>query len=505
MKTIFTALVVLLSVFSYAQSKKSSNQDLVNKVENIKAFKKLLRTKTNVLVMFAKNGDEASKSMGVFGDAAAKAKGIGTLAWVDCSDKDGKKLCKNQKMKPDSVEIVHFKDGENAGKYERKFSVKSIHAFLKNPTSDGPWEEEDTAKDVVHLSSEAHIKKIVKKNKPTLIMFYAPWCGHCKRFKPAFAEVATDMKKKWILAGYDAEGASDAAAVRAAFNVTGFPRTLYFADGEFQFEYSAGHSVQQLTEWIDDPQPPKEKEPEVAWSDGENDVYHLDEDTFDAFIEENEKVLVMFYAPWCGHCKRLKPDWETAATQIKDEEMTEKLAALDAQAFPKIAKRFGVTGYPTLTYFENGEVKFDAGRAMKRTAEGIIEYIKNPTEPPPPEKAWSETESEVVHLGDSDFSKTLKKIKHSLIMFYAPWCGHCKAAKPEFQNAAEKFADDKKVAFAAVNCDEHKETCNEFGVKGFPTFFYQSYGKNELKYERGRTEDAFTSYMSEQRGIKMEL
>ena len=35
-----------------------------------------------------------------------------------------------------------------------------------------------------------------------------------------------------------------------------------------------------------------------------------------------------------------------------------------------------VTGYPTLTYFENGEVKYDAGRAMKRTAEGIIEYIK---------------------------------------------------------------------------------------------------------------------------------
>jgi len=430
MKTVFVALIVLISVLSYADAKKSSNQDLINKVENIKAFKKLLRTKTNILVMFAKNEDAAKKNFGVYGDAAAKSKGIGTLAWVDCSDKDGKKLCKNQKMKPDSIEVVHFKDGENAGAYERKFSAKSISAFLKNPGSDGPWEEEDAAKDVVHLQSEAHIKKIVKKNKPTLIMFYAPWCGHCKRFKPAFAEVATDMKKKWILAGYDAEGASDASSVRAAFNVTGFPRTLYFADGEFQFEYSAGHSVQQLTEWLDDPQPPKEKEVEVAWAETDNDVYHLEEDNFDAFIEENEKVLVMFYAPWCGHCKRLKPEWELAATQIKDEEGTEKIAALDAQAFPKIAKRFSVTGYPTLIYFEDGEQKYDAGRSLKRTADGIVEYIKNPTEPPPPEKSWAETESEVMHLGDEDFSKTLKKIKHSLIMFYAPWCGHCKKAKP---------------------------------------------------------------------------
>ena len=45
----------------------------------------------------------------------------------------------------------------------------------------------------------------------------------------------------------------------------------------------------------------------------------------------------------CGHCKRLKPEWETAAAQIKDEEGTEKLAALDAQAYPVIAKRFSVS------------------------------------------------------------------------------------------------------------------------------------------------------------------
>jgi len=59
------------------------------------------------------------------------------------------------------------------------------------------------------------------------------------------------------------------------------------------------------------PQEPKPKEPEVEWSDGENDVYHLTAEDFDSFIAENEKVMVFFYAPCksgvllylrSGHC-----------------------------------------------------------------------------------------------------------------------------------------------------------------------------------------------------------
>ena len=39
-------------------------------------------------------------------------------------------------------------------------------------------------------------------------------------------------------------------------------------------------------------------------------------------------------------------------------------------------------------------------------------------------------------------------------MFYAPWCGHCKAAKPEFTAAAEALADDASKSLAAVDCTE---------------------------------------------------
>ena len=60
---------------------------------------------------------------------------------------------------------------------------------------------------------------------------------------------------------------------------------------------------------------------------------------------------------------------------------------------------------------------------------------------------WSEeADSDVVHLDDATFKGRLKKTRHALVMFYAPWCGHCKKAKPEYSAAARHFRDDHKVA-----------------------------------------------------------
>ena len=52
----------------------------------------------------------------------------------------------------------------------------------------------------------------------------------------------------------------------------------------------------------------------------------------------------MLLCTGCGHCKNLKPDWEEAATQLKDEEAAEKLAAMDATKYREIADRYKVRG-----------------------------------------------------------------------------------------------------------------------------------------------------------------
>ena len=69
-------------------------------------------------------------------------------------------------------------------------------------------------------------------------------------------------------------------------------------------------------------------------------------------LKSKKSFLMMFYAPWCGFCKRLKPDYSGAATEVKDEELI--LAAMDVNKPENAAARlkYNITGFPTLIYFE---------------------------------------------------------------------------------------------------------------------------------------------------------
>lgn len=65
----------------------------------------------------------------------------------------------------------------------------------------------------------------------------------------------------------------------------------------------------------------------------------------------------------------------------------------------------------------------------------IVAFMKNPTAKVT-EPEWSEMESGIVHLTATNFDSVLKQESSALVMFYAPWCGHCKRMKPEYEKAA---------------------------------------------------------------------
>lgn len=108
-------------------------------------------------------------------------------------------------------------------------------------------------------------------------------------------------------------------------------------------------------------------------SEEDSHVLVLTDATIDGAISDNENIIIEFYAPWCGHCKRLAPEYEKAANLLKEKGSKGVLAKVDATVEKKAGAAWEVKGYPTILFFQNGQkVEKYAG---ERKAESIVDYL----------------------------------------------------------------------------------------------------------------------------------
>lgn len=103
----------------------------------------------------------------------------------------------------------------------------------------------------------------------------------------------------------------------------------------------------------------------------------LTDDNFSASIANGERWLVKFYAPWCGHCKRLVPTWDRLAAEFGAEEGSGvNIGNVDCTVHRDLCSTHGVRGYPTLLLFKDGD-KEGKKYAGARELEPLKEFAKS--------------------------------------------------------------------------------------------------------------------------------
>ncbi|CAN8099363.1 unnamed protein product [Discula destructiva] len=173
-----------------------------------------------------------------------------------------------------------------------------------------------------------------------------------------------------------------------------------------------------------------------------SDVLQLTQSSFSDYIKENDIVLAEFFAPWCGHCKALAPEYEEAATTLKEKNI--KLVKVDCTEESDLCQEFGVEGYPTLKVFRG--LENHTPYKGQRKAGAIVSYMTKQSLP-------------AVSIITSETFEDFKKADKVVIVGYFESTD--KAANETFSQIAEKLRDDypfaasSEIALAQAEVDLH--------------------------------------------------
>ncbi|KAJ7408231.1 DnaJ subfamily C member 10 [Pitangus sulphuratus] len=195
----------------------------------------------------------------------------------------------------------------------------------------------------------------------------------------------------------------------APHNIRAYPTTVVFNQSDVH-EYEGHHSAEQILEFIEDLRNPS--------------VVSLTPETFVELVQRRKREeiwMVDFYAPWCGPCQALMPEWKKMAR------------SLNSVALNCIYKTF---------IHSDLKARYLPQVSVDLTPQSFTEKVLNGKD-------------------------------HWVIDFYAPWCGPCQNFAPEFEILAR--AVKGKVKAGKVDCQAYGQTCQTADIRAYPTVKFYPY------------------------------
>nr|CAA68777.1 unnamed protein product [Mus musculus] len=295
---------------------------------------------------------------------------------------------------------------------------------MENATEEEEEEDDDDLEvkeeNGVWVLNDGNFDNFVADKDTVLLEFYAPWCGHCKQFAPEYEKIASTLKDNDPPIAVAKIDATSASMLASKFDVSGYPTIKILKKGQ-AVDYDGSRTQEEIVAKVREvSQPDWTPPPEVTLS--------LTKDNFDDVVNNADIILVEFYAPWCGHCKKLAPEYEKAAKELSKRSPPIPLAKVDATEQTDLAKRFDVSGYPTLKIFRKGR-PFDYNGPREKY--GIVDYMIEQSGPPSKEILTLKQVQEFLKDGDD-------------VVIIGLFQGDGDPAYLQYQDAANNLREDYK-------------------------------------------------------------
>jgi thioredoxin len=254
-------------------------------------------------------------------------------------------------------------------------------------------------------------------------------------------------------------------------------------------------------------------------------IHVQSENEYKNILAEKKPVLIKFFAPWCGVCKRAEPEVESLSQKFTNITFIK----LNGDNFADLKKQYKIAGYPTFILLDSNGKEVDriVGRKMQAVEKALAKLKKTKpletkkTNPQPektkasapkkeelapkpaekectvrcelPEKKSIEIKPSLPKTNHIDLSNAeqfdmiLAQAKPMVLDFYTTWCGPCKTMKPII---AELAQENPGVNFITIDAEKILSIAKRYTITGYPTFIFLNATGKQVTSFSGSTSKA---------------
>ena len=266
--------------------------------------------------------------------------------------------------------IILYKQFDEKESELKNFNKRKLLEFIKQ-----------NALPKVMVLNDRSVQYIFQKKNPALVLFANNETQHWNNYVELLIKISDNIKRKIALVMTDIkEGIESRLADYVGINQKDLPLVAILDTRKEFKKYIMKEEInyENIINFIKDWEENKlkrslksEKEPK----DNNGNVLILVGKTYEREVINNDKdVMVIFYAPWCSHCKEFMPKYEEAAKIMKGNDKL-IMAKIDGSA--NEVESVAITGFPIILFYPGNKKKEEPIQYNgKRTTEDIIKFIK---------------------------------------------------------------------------------------------------------------------------------